>query len=159
MPHLYGIPISVAENTELIARLRVRGTRDATAAAVALGTTRNPKSTATTALQVRDAILLELREWEDLANTTSLAALRDRLKTATEGDVMSTPERQQDADPDKASGYGANANADDSDEASEQGGEVGDAIRRGADDEDAFDRDADEGGEVGEAIRRSTEEP
>jgi hypothetical protein len=47
----------------------------------------------------------------------------------------------------------------DSDEASEHGGEVGEAIRRGADDEDAFDRDADESGEVGEAIRRSTEEP
>ena len=70
---------------------------------------------------------------------------------------MSTPERQQDADHDNASGYGANANAGDSVEAVERGDEVGEAIRRGTDDEDAFDRDADEGGEVGEAIRRSTE--
>jgi hypothetical protein len=72
---------------------------------------------------------------------------------------MSTPERQQDTGPENASGYGANANADESVEAGERGGEVGEAIRRATDDEDAFDRDADDGGEVGEAIRRNTEEP
>lgn len=49
------------------------------AAANTLTTSRNPKSTATTALQVRDAILLELRDWEDLGKNTRLAALRHRL--------------------------------------------------------------------------------
>ena len=70
---------------------------------------------------------------------------------------MSTPEWTKGVDPDDASGYAANADANDSDELPERGGEVGEAIRRGAD-EDGIDRDADEGGEVGEAIRRSTEE-
>ena len=79
MPHLYGDRITTVENAELISRLRARGTDDAMAAANTLATSRNPKSTATTALQVRDAILLELRDWEDLGKNTRLAALRHRL--------------------------------------------------------------------------------
>jgi hypothetical protein len=70
---------------------------------------------------------------------------------------MGTPEWTKDVDPDDAAGYAANADANDS-ETPGRGGEVGEAIRRGADDENGLDRDADEGGEVGEAIRRSTEE-
>jgi hypothetical protein len=87
VPLLYGNPISAAEDTELIARLRARGSRDSIVAAVTLGTIRNPKSTASTAQQVRDAILLELREWEDLDNATSLAALRDRWRETTEKEM------------------------------------------------------------------------
>ena len=41
----------------------------------------------------------------------------------------------------------------------EQGGEVGDAVRRAAgEDEELQIHDADEGGEVGDAVRRSVED-
>jgi hypothetical protein len=55
-------------------------------AAQTLGTGQGRDSTAATGLEVRDAILLELVEWDDLDSIASgLARLRDRLSGPQQG--------------------------------------------------------------------------
>ncbi len=82
MPRLYGDRISDAESAELVAKLRARGTSQATIAANTVGKGPSRDTTVATSLQARDAILLELRDWEDLdEKAPSLAGLRDRLST------------------------------------------------------------------------------
>jgi len=86
MPRLYGDRISDAESAELIAKLRARGTTDALVAANTVGKGPSRDATVATSLQARDAILLELRDWEDLDETApSLAGLRDRLAAPQQG--------------------------------------------------------------------------
>ena len=86
MPRLYGDRISDAESAELIAKLRARGTSDALVAANTVGKGPSRDATVATSLQARDAILLELCDWEDLDETApSLAALRDRLAAPQQG--------------------------------------------------------------------------
>jgi hypothetical protein len=86
MPRLYGERITDAESAELIAKLRARGTRDAIVAANTVGKGPSRDATVATSLQARDAILLELRDWDDLdENAPSLAVLRDRLAAPQQG--------------------------------------------------------------------------
>ena len=86
VPRLYGVRISDAESAELIAKLRVRGTTGAIIAADTVGTGPSRDTTAATSLQARDAILLELRGWDDLdRNAPDLAGLRDRLSAPQQG--------------------------------------------------------------------------
>ncbi len=82
MPRLYGDRITDAESAELIARLRARGTAEATTAADTVGKGPSRDATVATSLVAREAIALELREWDGLdAVAPSLARLRDRLAT------------------------------------------------------------------------------
>jgi hypothetical protein len=82
MPRLYGDRITDAESVELIARLRARGTKEAIAAANTVGKGPSRDATVATSLVARDAIALELREWDCLEETSpTLARLRDRLST------------------------------------------------------------------------------
>lgn len=86
MPRLYGDRISDAESAELIAKLRARGTSDATIAADTVGRGPGRDTTVATSLKARDAILLELRDWDELdTKAPSLAGLRDRLSGAQQG--------------------------------------------------------------------------
>lgn len=86
MPRLYGDRITDAESAELIAKLRARGTPDAMVAADTVGKGPRRDATQATSEQARDAILLELCDWEDLdASSPSLAGLRDRLSAPTQG--------------------------------------------------------------------------
>ena len=86
MPRLYGDRISDAESAELIAKLKARGTSDALVAANTVGKGPSRDATVATSLQARDAILLELRDWEDLdEKAPSLAGLRDRLAAPQQG--------------------------------------------------------------------------
>ena len=86
MPRLYGDRITDAESTELIAKLRPRGTADALLAANTVSRGPGRDTTVTTSLQARNAILLELRDWVDLdATAPSLAVLRDRLAAPQQG--------------------------------------------------------------------------
>jgi hypothetical protein len=86
VPRLYGDRISDAESAELIAKLRARGTSDASIAALTVGAGANRDATAATSLQARDAILLELLDWDALdEEAPSLAGLRDRLACPQQG--------------------------------------------------------------------------
>ena len=86
MPRLYGDRISDAESAELIAKLRARGTADSLLAANTVGKGPGRDATVATSLQARDAILLELIDWDDLdATSPSLAVLRDRLAAPKQG--------------------------------------------------------------------------
>lgn len=80
MPQLYGHQIGDADYAELIAKLHARNTPEAINAAAALGSSRSRDTTAEESLQARDAVLRELRDWEDLEEKApSLARLRHRL--------------------------------------------------------------------------------
>lgn len=85
MPEIYGHRIGDAAAAELIAKLRARGTTEAAKAAEAIGHTRTRRdATAEESLQERNAIMLELDEWENLdATAPALADLRDRLSGRT----------------------------------------------------------------------------
>jgi hypothetical protein len=86
VPRLYGDRITDAESAELIAKLRARGTSGAIIAARTVGTGANRDTTAAASLEARNAILLELRDWEDLdKEAPSLAGLRDRLSGPQQG--------------------------------------------------------------------------
>jgi hypothetical protein len=86
MPRLYGDRITDVESTELIAKLRARGTSEATIAADTVGRGPSRDTTVATSLQARHAILLELRDWEDLdEKSPGLAGLRDRLSAPQQG--------------------------------------------------------------------------
>ena len=86
MPRLYGDRITDAESAQLIAKLRARGTADALIAANTVSKGPGRDATVATSLQARDAILLELQDWDDLdATAPSLAILRDRLAAPKQG--------------------------------------------------------------------------
>ena len=86
MPRLYGDRITDAESAELIAKLRSRGTPDATIAADTVGKGPGRDTTVATSLRARDAILVELRAWPDLDESApGLAGIRDRLSGRREG--------------------------------------------------------------------------
>jgi hypothetical protein len=86
MPRLYGDRISDAESAELIAKLRARGTSDATIAADTVGKGPGRDTTVETSLKAREAILLELSDWPDLdSHAPALAAIRDRLSGGQRG--------------------------------------------------------------------------
>jgi hypothetical protein len=86
VPLLYGNRVSDAENAELIVKLRARGTSGATMAADTVGKGPRRETTVATALEAREAILFELREWNDLAtNAPGLVGLRDRLAGPQQG--------------------------------------------------------------------------
>lgn len=86
MPRLYGDRITESESAELVAKLKARGGADAIVAADTVGKGPSRDATVATSLQARDAILRELREWDDLdAQAPNLAALRDRLATPRQG--------------------------------------------------------------------------
>ncbi len=86
MPRLYGDRISDAESSELIARLRARGTSDAIVAADTVGSGPSRNTTSATSVQARDAILFELRAWKRLdEEAPNLAGLRDRLTRPQQG--------------------------------------------------------------------------
>ena len=79
---LYGYTVQEEELAKLLRRLRARGTPSATDAAT---TIRRGKAVreAETATETREAILVELREWNDIDyDAPLLAALRDRLSAA-----------------------------------------------------------------------------
>ncbi|WP_411277926.1 hypothetical protein, partial [Gaiella sp.] len=80
MPRLYGDRITDAESAALIAKLRSRGTPDATIAANTGGKGPGRDTSVATSLKAREAILLELCSWPDLeASAPGLAGIRDRL--------------------------------------------------------------------------------
>ena len=82
MPRLYGDRITDAESAALIAKLRARGTSEATVAADTVGKGPSRDATVATSLVAREAILRELREWDGLDQVApSLAGIRDRLST------------------------------------------------------------------------------
>jgi hypothetical protein len=86
MPRLYGERVTDAENAELIARLRARGTSNAIVAADTVGSGPSRNTTSATSVQARDAILLELCEWKHLdEEAPNLAGLRDRLTRPQQG--------------------------------------------------------------------------
>ena len=80
MALLYGNPISDAERSELLRRLRQRGTTDALHAASTIARQAHRDATPETAVAARVAILHELQEWPRLDEINPrLAAVRDRL--------------------------------------------------------------------------------
>ena len=86
MPWLYGDRITDADAAELLARLRARDTSQATLAAATIASGQGREATAATGLEVREAILLELVDWDDLDDTApGLARLRDRLSGPQQG--------------------------------------------------------------------------
>ena len=86
MPRLYGDRITDSESAELVAKLRARGSTDALVAANTVGKGPSRDATVATSIQARDAILLELQDWDDLdAQAPNLAALRNRLAAPRQG--------------------------------------------------------------------------
>lgn len=86
MPRLYGDRITDAESIELVARLRARGTPGSLMAAATIGKGAGRDTTMASSEQARDAILLELREWDGLdEHAPSLAGLRNRLSGPQQG--------------------------------------------------------------------------
>ena len=86
MPRLYGDRISDAESSELIEKLRARGTANSLLAATTVGRGPGRDATVATSLQAREAILAELLDWDDLdAQSPSLAVLRDHLAAPKQG--------------------------------------------------------------------------
>ena len=86
MPRLYGDRITDAESAELIAKLRARGTSGAIVAADTVGRGPGRDTTVATSIQARDAILLELCDWDELdTRAPGLASLRDRLSGQQQG--------------------------------------------------------------------------
>ena len=80
VPSLYGDRITEAEAEALLVRLRARGSPEAAVAAQTIRSGRPRDATVASALEARDAILLELVEWVDLADSApGLVGLRDRL--------------------------------------------------------------------------------
>jgi hypothetical protein len=86
MPYLYGDRITDVESADLLARLRARGTPEATMAAETIRPgTRSGRSHGTSE-QAQAAILVELRDWHDLDQTApGLAVVRDRLSGPQRG--------------------------------------------------------------------------
>jgi hypothetical protein len=80
VPYLFGDQITDGEAEELLKRLRARGTVEATMAAQTISGRQPRDATAASGLATRDAILLELVEWDDLPRSAPrLVRLRDRL--------------------------------------------------------------------------------
>jgi hypothetical protein len=78
--------VSDAESALLIEKLRSRGTPAALVAANTVSRGPSRDATAATSTQAREAILLELTEWDGLdASAPNLAALRDRLSAPPRG--------------------------------------------------------------------------
>jgi len=77
---LYGNSISEAELSELLRRLRQRGTTESVLAASTIAKSAGKDATSDTAGRARMAILHELQQWPRLDETSPrLAAVRDRL--------------------------------------------------------------------------------
>ena len=86
MPYLYGDRITDANGAELLQRLRARGTSESILAAKTIGKGAGRDATAASGLTAREAILLELVEWDDLAGSApGLVRLRDRLSGPQQG--------------------------------------------------------------------------
>ena len=86
MPYLYGDRITDANGEELLVRLRARGSAGATIAAQTIGKGPRRDATAVSCLRAREAILLELVEWDDLASSApGLDRLRARLSGPQRG--------------------------------------------------------------------------
>lgn len=83
MPYLYGDRITEVESADLLARLRARGSAEATMAAAAIRPGIRRDATHGTSEQVQAAILVELRDWDNL--TPGLAVVRDRLSGPQRG--------------------------------------------------------------------------
>jgi hypothetical protein len=86
MPYVYGDRISEVELDALLTRLRARGSTERTVAAetISRGVGRDPSQG--TSAQTQAAILIELREWDDLDETAhGLAKLGDRLSGPQRG--------------------------------------------------------------------------
>jgi len=76
---LYGDPVSDAERSDLLRRLRERGTTESLLAASTIAHSRRD-ATSDTASEARTAILYELEQWPRLDETNPrLATVRDRL--------------------------------------------------------------------------------
>ncbi len=83
---LYGDPITDDDAAELLARLQARGTAEATRAVETIEKGQGRYATPATTLAVRETILRELIEWDDLESSApSLARLRDRLAGPQQG--------------------------------------------------------------------------
>jgi hypothetical protein len=77
---LYGDPISDEDAAALLARLQARGTAEAMKAVETIEKGQGRYATPATTLAVRETIVRELIEWDDLESSApSLARLRDRL--------------------------------------------------------------------------------
>jgi hypothetical protein len=77
---LYGTPISDAERSELLRRLRQRNTTESVHAASTIAKSAHKDATPETAGMARKAILFELERWPGLDETCPrLASVRDRL--------------------------------------------------------------------------------
>ena len=89
MPRLYGKSISEAEYAELLRRLRGRGTRTADLAADTFSESSAIRhATPESADEVRDAVRLELREWNTLdSDAPGLTAVRDVLGVPPTGGI------------------------------------------------------------------------
>jgi hypothetical protein len=86
MPYLYGDRITDADGEELLTRLRARGTPEAEMAARTIRGGHPRDATAASGLETREAILLELVEWDDLAGSApGLVGLRNRLAGPQQG--------------------------------------------------------------------------
>jgi len=86
MPYLYGDRITETESAELLTRLRARGTAEATMAADMVRPGARRDATHGTSAQTQAAILVELRDWDELdENAPGLAVLRDRLSGPQRG--------------------------------------------------------------------------
>jgi hypothetical protein len=86
VPYLYGDRITDANGAELLERLRARGSSGATLAAGTIGKGARRDATAASGLKTREAILLELVEWDNLAGSApGLARLRARLSGPQQG--------------------------------------------------------------------------
>ena len=77
--------MSDAESALLVEKLRSRGTSAALVAANTVSRGPSRDATAATSTQAREAILLELTEWDGLDEAPNLAALRDRLSAPPRG--------------------------------------------------------------------------
>ena len=78
--------MSDAESALLVEKLRSRGTSAALVAANTVSRGPSRDATAATSTQAREAILLELTEWDGLDESApNLAALRDRLSAPPRG--------------------------------------------------------------------------
>jgi hypothetical protein len=83
MPYLYGDRITEVESADLLARLRARGSAEATMAAETIRPGVRRDATHGTSEQVQAAILVELLDWDNL--TPGLAVVRDRLSGPQRG--------------------------------------------------------------------------
>jgi hypothetical protein len=80
MARLYGHPVSDESLNELLRRLRLRSTEAATLAVGSFSGGASRNATVETAAEIRDAILLELHEWDELdSEAPELVRVRDRL--------------------------------------------------------------------------------